>query len=273
MNCPSFLASYDPSQQGNLRPLTLLAIACLTTVATSSGARAEPTEIAVRVLAKGAKFVGGSMGGARVIVADADTGEKLAEGLTAGGTGDTDRIMRTALDRKGARWTSGAAEFRARIDIETPRRVRIAASGPMAQRQAATTASVEAWLLPGRDVLAGDAFTIELPGFAVDVLSPAAHSTASGAVEITANIVMMCGCPVTPGGLWDADGYDLTARISKDGREVAAAPMVYAGTPSRFSTTFEPSEAGVYTIEVSAFDAANGNAGVDWTTVIVSDPE
>jgi len=36
----------------------------------------------VRVLGKDSKFVGSSMGGARVILRDAETGEMLAQGVT-----------------------------------------------------------------------------------------------------------------------------------------------------------------------------------------------
>ena len=50
---------------------------------------AEPTEIVVRVLGNDSKFIGTSMGGMRVTLRDAQTGEILATGLTQGATGDT----------------------------------------------------------------------------------------------------------------------------------------------------------------------------------------
>lgn len=50
---------------------------------------AEPTEIIVRVLARGGKFIGTSMGGAEVVVRDAASGQVLARGTTEGGTGAT----------------------------------------------------------------------------------------------------------------------------------------------------------------------------------------
>jgi len=58
---------------------------------------AEPTAVDVRVISKGAKFVGTSMGGCEVVIRDAETGEILARGKTAGSTGDTDRIMRAGM--------------------------------------------------------------------------------------------------------------------------------------------------------------------------------
>ncbi len=74
-------------------PLASLAFAAGLALLVPAIALAEPTEITIRVLSKDGKFVGTSMGGARVILRDADTGEILAQGVTAGGTGDTARIM------------------------------------------------------------------------------------------------------------------------------------------------------------------------------------
>ena len=54
---------------------------------------AEPTRIDVRVIARGAKFLGGYTTPVRVTLTDADTGETLARGVTSGTTGDTQRIM------------------------------------------------------------------------------------------------------------------------------------------------------------------------------------
>ena len=48
----------------------------------SAAAHAEATDIVVRVLSKDAKFIGTSMGGMRVTLRDAHTGEILATGLT-----------------------------------------------------------------------------------------------------------------------------------------------------------------------------------------------
>jgi hypothetical protein len=59
----------------------ILSLVALTAPAIAS---AEPTEITVRVLAKDSKFVGTSMGGMRIILRDAHTGEILATGLTQG---------------------------------------------------------------------------------------------------------------------------------------------------------------------------------------------
>ena len=52
-------------------------------VGSISAAKAEPTEIVVRVMAKDAKFIGTETGGAEITLRDADTGEVVIEDLYA----------------------------------------------------------------------------------------------------------------------------------------------------------------------------------------------
>ncbi len=251
------------------RAAALLAAALGLVLATAAGA--EPTRIEVRVISKGAKFVGTSMGGARVTVRDADTGELLATGRTAGSTGDTARIMTTARRRGEPLSTPDAAGFAVTLDLDAPRRLRFAAEGPLAQPQAGSAASATQWVVPGKDLTGGDGVLLELPGFAVDILSPATHSTVGAApqqVRLSANVVMLCGCPLTSGGLWDADTFEVRARILHDG-ETVEVPLTYAGTASRFAADWTAPAPGLYDVTVYAWDPANGNTGVDRTTFIV----
>lgn len=231
---------------------------------------AEPTDVTVRVIAKGAKFIGTSMGGVRVVLRDAETGEILADGVTQGGTGDTQRIMRDSIDRYGARWTPGAAGFNARLDIDAPVKVRVEATGPLGQPQAASTVTSEQWVVPGHPVTGGDAWLLEMPGFAVDILAPAAHSSADGTIRIAANVILMCGCGVSPGGTWDADGYEIKAMIYRNDALADEISLDYAGVTSRFEADYTPDGAGAYRIVVVAYDEANGNTGLDQTTVLVN---
>ena len=78
----------------------------------SSRAEAEKTRVTVRVLAKGAKFIGSSMGGVQITIRDADTGDLLAEGVAQGSTGDTHKIMKAAQTRHSPVSTAGAAAER-----------------------------------------------------------------------------------------------------------------------------------------------------------------
>ena len=75
-------------------------ILSLTALTAPAVASAEQTEITVRVLAKDSKFVGTSMGSMRIILRDAHTGEILATGITAGGTGNTKLIMHEDKGRR-----------------------------------------------------------------------------------------------------------------------------------------------------------------------------
>jgi hypothetical protein len=240
-------------------------------LALCSTAAADPTHIDVRVISKGAKFVGTSMGGVAITLRDADTGALLAEGVTAGGTGDTARIMQAQQRHHDPVATDDAAVFRATLDLSAPRRIEVTALGPLAQRQAAASVSSTMWVVPGRHVTGGDGWRLELPGFAVDVLAPPAHQRVRGAgpVLVRANVVMMCGCPIEPGGLWDASRYQVRAIVSRNGATLRELPLAYAGETSQFAAELRDLEPGVYEVLVYAYDPANGNTGLDRTTFLV----
>lgn len=234
-------------------------------------AQAEPTRVLVHVKSKDAKFVGTSMGGVQIVIRDAATGELLAKGLTAGATGDTERLMRQPHVRHQPLSTAEAASYLAELDLTEPTKVTIAATGPLAQRQSAVTVSQEQWLFPGQHIDQGDGIVLILPGFVVDVLSPPAHLKLKEAreVEIRANITMVCGCPVEPDGLWDAHRFQLWGRVLRNGQKVDSIELSYAGTPSQFAGSYTPPQSGAYEIQILALDPANGNTGLDSTTFIV----
>ena len=235
-------------------------------------AQAVPTQIIVRVKAKDAKFVGTSMGGVLVTVRDVQTGELLAKGYTAGGTGDTVKIMKTPLSRGVSISDDSAAKFVATIDIAEPTSIEVTAYGPSAGLQSASKVSATQWVVPGKNITEGDAWLMEIPGFVVDVLAPPTHSVLSGVaqtVTIKANIMMMCGCPITPGGMWDANKIEVKALLKKNGQQVGVLPMEYAGSPSQFSGTWKISDAGTYEAAVYAYDATTGNTGINKVTFMV----
>lgn len=165
-----------------------------------------------------------------------------------------------------------AARFQATVDLDAPRLVEVEAYGPLAQRQAAQRVVATQWVIPGRGITGGDGWVLELPGFAVDVLSPPAHVKFDGAttVDVRANVVMMCGCTIDPKGLWDADKYEVQAIVRRDGKPVARVPLKYAGQTSQFAAAVPATEPGMYEILVYAYDPANGNTGLDRTTFIVA---
>ncbi len=242
-------------------------------VAGVTSAWAVPTKITVRVKSKDAKFVGTTMGGVQITIRNVQTGELLAKGLTSGGTGNTARIMTTPVTRGVPISDESAAKFSAVIDIDEPTQVEVAAYGPLASTQSANRVSATQWVIPGKDITAGDAWLMELPGFAVKVQAPSLHTMLTGAqqtVVLKASIMMMCGCPITPGGLWDANKIEVTALLSRNGKRAGTLPLQYAGTASQFSGTWAVKEPGVYEATVYAYDAATGNTGLDHVTFVVS---
>ncbi|MFP3943532.1 MAG: hypothetical protein ACLFWF_06550 [Alphaproteobacteria bacterium] len=235
----------------------------------------EPTPLTVRVLSKDGKFVGSSMGGVRITVRDAHTGEILAQGVTKGGTGDTGRIMHEGRGQRALLADESAAAFKTRLDLDEPRRIEVEAYGPLAQPQAAHRVSATQWVIPGKGVAGGDGWVLELPGFVVDVLGPPAHvrlPAGTEAVPLSANVTMMCGCPLTPGGLWDADKTEVTALVRHGDGESGEAERVsldYAGKASQFAGEIPVKDPGLYRVTVYAYDERTGNTGLDRTTFIV----
>jgi hypothetical protein len=230
---------------------------------------AEPTRIDVRVLSSGAKFIGTSMGGVEIVLRDADSGELYARGVTRGGTGDTDRIMKQAHPRGDALADANAAVYSATLDLDEPRRIEVVAFGPLAQRQSANRVSATQWVVPGKHLTGGDGWLLEMPGLVVDILDPPAHVGLSGLpreIEVRANVTKMCGCPLTPGGLWDADQHEVTGILRRNGVPVREFPLSYAGEPSQYGGRLTLDSPGSYEIIVYAYQPASGSTGLDRTT-------
>jgi hypothetical protein len=228
----------------------------------SSHLSAEPTQIAVRVISADAKFIGDSMGGAAVILRDARTGKLLVQGKTKGGTGDTKKIME-ASGRSPLRATPDAAAFVATIDIVRPTLVEAVIKGPSAKPQSAVTVRSQRWLLPGKDLTIGDGWTIELPGLAI---TPQITRNDAG-LWVDAKVELMCGCPITPGGLWDAAEYEVEVTVWKGSRLLGSAPMAFIEAPGRFAGTIPTPATGRYRIVLFARNLKTGNSGaaeLDW---------
>lgn len=256
-----------------MRCLTLLFLApVLAALAVVTPVNAEPTEVTVRVISKGAKFIGTSMGGVLVTLRDVHTGELLAQGLTAGGTGSTMRIMREPHERGTMLSTPDAAKFDATLELTAPRLIEVRAQGPMGQPQASNTVTATQWLIPGRRLTGGDGWLLEMPGLVVDVLAPPAHTRidrSSTGVRLRANVTMMCGCPITPGGTWLAEGTEVRARIRHDGEPAREVRLEYAGAASQFEGEVPLDGPGVYEATVFAYQRDNGNTGLDRVTFVV----
>ena len=222
-----------------------------------------PTRVMVRVTSHDAKIIGSGVGGARVIIRDAQSGSILAEGVQEGGTGNTSLIM-GARERGGSVYdTEGAAGFLAEIDLSEPTWVEITGEGPLGTPDALRRTTSTALLIPGRDVV-GDGIILELLGFTVELREPAAGGRlpAGEPIDVLARVTMLCGCPTSPGGIWDSDGYEITARVLRDGVLESETTLGYAGETSMHTATIPAMGAGEVTIEVLSMDDARGNFGV-----------
>jgi len=231
---------------------------------------AQETTVMVRALAKDAKFIGSSIGGAKIIVRNAETGEILDQGFTSGSTGDTKLILKTPQKRYDRLSDEKTAGFKAELNIEEPTFIKVEAIAPFNKKQARVVSSTQLWVIPGKNIT-GDGLILEVPGFVVDILSPQTHERIKSSEEVSlkANIVMMCGCPVTEDGTWDANQYEVKAIIEAEGKESREIAL----KPTEKSSTFSANtnlDKGLYTLTVYAFDPITGNTGVDKTNIIIN---
>lgn len=250
--------------------LKLLFISGLFLLFIPSSLLAQETTVMVRARAKDAKFIGSSIGGARILIKDATTGEILAQGFTKGSTGNTEALMKQPQERHKNLSDGKTAGFKATLDLEEPVFVSVEAYAPYNKKQARVLSSTQLWLIPGKDIT-GDGLVLEIPGFIVDIISPQTHERlkADEAVTLKANVVMMCGCPVSKGGIWDASGYEIKAIISQEGKKLKEVSL----QPEEKSSTFSAStnlEKGLYEVTVYAYDPVTGNTGLEKTNIILN---
>ncbi len=221
-------------------------------------ANAEPTRLMVRAQSLDAKFIGTHTGGVDVTLTDVRSGKVLAGGRITGGTGDTAKIMQMPRQRGQSLTDDATAGYEAVLDLKEPTLVRVDARGPLGAASAAITVSSTLWMLPGRNVL-GDGLILTFPGL---IIEPGVTRQPDGTVRITAKVTMMCGCPITPGGLWDADTYQVRAEFLKGGVVVETVPLAYAGQPSQFTSGPIPVDRNRTIARVIATSNSSTNAGV-----------
>lgn len=232
-----------------------------------------PTRLRVRAVAHDAKVIGSGVGGARITVRDAATGEVLARGIQRGGTGDTERIMRDPVERGEEIYdTPEAAGYTAILMLHAPTRVEVTAEGPLAAPPASREVTTKTlWMLPGRDVL-GQGLVLELHGFFVEILAPREGTASTGDLRVRARVRMMCGCPTEPDGLWDASRYEILARLLRDGVPVREVPLRFAGETSLYEGALPVDESGSYLVEVLVADTARANLGRAVRSVRITRP-
>lgn len=228
----------------------------------------EITEVVVRAIAKDAKLIGSSMGGVMVTIKNTKTGEMLAKGLTEGSTGDTKKLVISPKKRYEQVSTEGSAKFTAHLNIEQPVFATISATSTYRNEQEVTS-STQMWLIPGMDIL-GDGIMLEMPGFVVDIIEVQPYKTDEPGAKVKAKVVMMCGCPTKPGGLWDSSKFKIQALIKKDGEVVKTVPLTFSGKTNIYDGHFTVNQPDSYTITVTVFDPRTANSGLAAETVMLN---
>lgn len=245
-------------------------IALIAMLSAAVPAWAEPTQVKVHAISQDAKFIGDSMGGVEVILRDAKTGKILAKGITVGGTGDTKKVME-AVGRSPTLTTPDAAHYSTTLDISVPTLVTVELRGPLGRPLTMQRATSERWLVPGITAAAGNGWVVELPGLAIEV-DGASTLIAGRAATLTAKVALMCGCPITPGGLWDAADYEVTAELRRKGKLSERVPLTFSAVPGQFSSAITPRFSGKGELWVVARNKRTGNAGVAVVPVRISKP-
>lgn len=242
---------------------TLVAAGCGPDMA--RGTQTTTTRLMVRAVAKDAKVIGDGVGGAKITVRNAETGEVLAEGVQRGGTGDTQAIMKEPRPRGLTAYGSDpeAAGFLAELSLTEPTRVEVTAEGPLEPSHARQTTSKTLLLVPGHHIV-GEGVILELNGFRVELLEPTgdAPRTSGEMLDVRARVTMMCGCPTEPGGLWDSSGYTIVARLVGDGGVVQQVDLGFSGETSVFEGRLPLESPGTFALEVFAVDETKRNTGM-----------
>ena len=249
--------------------LGILVFLILSVVAFSLDAGAVPTRLVVRARANDAKFIGTAVGGLEVTVRDALTRKVLAQKVLEGGTGDTKLLMKSSISRDTVLSQGGAAKAEFVFDIEEPLKLEIELNGPLGAGNNMHHEMKTTWLIPGRDIV-GDGVIFTLYGLIVHPYSPKPHEffPMGSRVTIGAHVTPMCGCPVRPGFLWDANKVTVTAKVFFKGEMISEIPLKWAGRISHFEAPFSPSEPGNYKVVITASDKKN-NQGVGITGFVV----
>lgn len=181
--------------------------------------------------------------------------------------------MRTPLIRGNSIVDGQTAKFLATINIDEPSFISIEVPSPINNKQASAKVSTELWLISGKHIL-GNGIILEIPGFRIDILKPRTHhyialdSVKVAPFKIKANIVMMCGCTINKGGLWNSDHMEVKGILKKNGELFKEINMSLTAT-NLFEGEIDIKTAGQYELVVYAYDSNSGNTGVDKVNYLI----
>ena len=220
-------------------------------------ALAVTTDVKIQVRAMDAKFIGSGVGGMNVVVENAQTGSLLASGRITGATGDTTALMKEGQTRGHAPATPNAASFTASIDIDRPVLARVRITGPLDVPQSIRDLSVTQWVLPGRDQV-DPGVVLQLPGL---IVAPVNVAVTDGELQVGVDVTMMCGCPISKGGLWDSEDFSVHASLYREGEKVQTFPLEFTGQTNHFAGSVDAPESGSYELWISAYESNADNTG------------
>jgi hypothetical protein len=239
-----------------------------------SGAYAVPTKLVVRVKAKDAKFIGTGIGGALVVIKDHLTGALLSHGNTKGSSGSTELIMKTPLTRGKSQIDAQTALYEAVLDIDEPLLVDIEVLAPVNRRNAAIKGTTQLWIIPGKPII-GDGVIIELSGYILDILTPNTHqlivldSLKGNSLDFKVSLTMLCGCPISKGGVWNADDIEIKAILKKDGVQGETFPLAKLPGNNLYDGRLKVPGKGNYELLVYAYDPKTNNTGLDRINFVI----
>jgi len=241
----------------SIRAAIAISIATVALAVSAWPALAEPTDVKIQVRATDAKFIGTGVGGMNVMVENAQTGALLASGEITGATGDTTALMKEGQTRGHAPATPDAASFTASIDIDRPVLTRIRITGPLDVPQSIRELSVTQWVLPGRDQV-DPGVVLQLPGL---IVAPVDVAVSDGELRAGVDVTMMCGCPITKGGLWDSEDFSVNASLYREGGDVQTFALEFTGETNRFAGSVDVPEPGSYDLWIYAHESNADNTG------------
>jgi hypothetical protein len=131
-------------------------------------------------------------------------------------------------------------------------------------------------MIPGKHI-EGDGLIIEIPGMVVNALAPQTHESLTissldmGMVDVRANVVMMCGCTISEGGLWNSEDLQVRALVYRDGELAKEVPMLITEKVNTFAGRIPVSAPGNYEVVIYAYNSKTGNTGVDKVNFILQD--
>ncbi|MEX2500088.1 MAG: hypothetical protein WD397_14560 [Wenzhouxiangellaceae bacterium] len=239
----------------NIRVALAIVAAALSLLALP--ALAETTDVKIQVRAVDAKFIGSGVGGLNVVIEDAQTGALLASGEISGATGDTEALMKQGQTRGRAPATPDSAAFTASIDIDRPVLARIRITGPLDVAQSIRHLSVTQWVLPGQDQV-DPGVVLQLPGL---IVAPIEVAVTDGELHAGVDVTMICGCPITKGGLWDSEDFSVNASLYRDGDKVQTFALEFTGKTNRFAGKASAPAPGSYELWISAHESNADNTG------------